>query len=229
MIVSHKHRFIFLKTAKTAGSSIEAALRPQCGPDDILTYLKPAIMLDGRTAFSQNEKRGLGKLGIYVPGGLARHVPQIAGFYPHMPGRQVRAMIGRDVWDAYYKFSVERNPWDRQVSLFYFRHRRSDPKLEFEDYLTSWDSWLHSTRLENWEIYTIGGRIAVDRVLRFETIDDDFADLCRQLGIDCPALPHANRGPDRERNDYRDYYTARSRDIVARWYRNEIDAFGYEF
>ena len=37
MIVSHKHKFIFFKTRKTAGSSIQVALANHCGPDDIIT------------------------------------------------------------------------------------------------------------------------------------------------------------------------------------------------
>ena len=40
MIVSHKHKFIFIKTKKTASSSTECALSAVCGPDDILTDLK---------------------------------------------------------------------------------------------------------------------------------------------------------------------------------------------
>jgi hypothetical protein len=40
MIVSHRHRFIFIKTHKTAGSSMEMALAPLCGPDDIVTPME---------------------------------------------------------------------------------------------------------------------------------------------------------------------------------------------
>jgi hypothetical protein len=39
MIVSHEHKFIYLKTKKTAGTSIELALSRLCGPDDIITPL----------------------------------------------------------------------------------------------------------------------------------------------------------------------------------------------
>ena len=42
MIVSHKHRFIFLKTKKTAGTSIELALSALCDGDDIITPLAQA-------------------------------------------------------------------------------------------------------------------------------------------------------------------------------------------
>jgi hypothetical protein len=39
MILSHEHKFIFLRTKKTAGTSIELALSDLCGPDDIITPL----------------------------------------------------------------------------------------------------------------------------------------------------------------------------------------------
>ncbi len=39
MILSHKHRFIFLKTRKTAGTSIEIALSKFCDNNDIITRI----------------------------------------------------------------------------------------------------------------------------------------------------------------------------------------------
>ncbi len=41
MIVSHKHKFIFIKTRKTAGTSVEIALSKICGKNDILTPISP--------------------------------------------------------------------------------------------------------------------------------------------------------------------------------------------
>ena len=42
MIVSHKHKFIFIKTKKTAGTAIEAALSELCGPQDVITPFREA-------------------------------------------------------------------------------------------------------------------------------------------------------------------------------------------
>ena len=41
MIISHKYKFIFLKTSKTAGTSIEIALSEYCDDNDIITPISP--------------------------------------------------------------------------------------------------------------------------------------------------------------------------------------------
>jgi hypothetical protein len=43
MIISHRHRFIFIKTRKTAGTSIEVYLSRFCGEEDVVTPLNPPV------------------------------------------------------------------------------------------------------------------------------------------------------------------------------------------
>ena len=41
MILSHKHRFIFIKGRKVAGTSAEIAISQLCGPGDVITPITP--------------------------------------------------------------------------------------------------------------------------------------------------------------------------------------------
>ena len=50
-----------------------------------------------------------------------RHYHTSVGFYEHMPGWRIKAYIGNKIWSSYYKFTFERNPWDRQVSWYYYK------------------------------------------------------------------------------------------------------------
>lgn len=91
MIVSHRHRFVFVKTRKTAGSSIEAALFPFLGPDDICT-------------------------GSERDGTPRRNCP--AGTSGHLGWRAIRNLAEAQ---GYYWFAFERNPWDKTVSDWLFK------------------------------------------------------------------------------------------------------------
>src|SRR5688500_5370474 len=95
MIISHESSFIFLKTRKTAGTSLDVALSRFCGPMDVITPLNP----DGA------EMRGnLGYLGpqnYQVP--LSQWRPKDVGkllikkkrtiYSQHMPAKDLRKRL----------------------------------------------------------------------------------------------------------------------------------------
>jgi len=61
MIISHKHKLIFIKPIKVAGTSFELALRNYCGPEDIITMCTPEderISLERNKIHFQNENNG---------------------------------------------------------------------------------------------------------------------------------------------------------------------------
>ena len=153
--------------------------------------------------------------------------------HSHLSGQSRHRLAEIDeIWNSQYKFAVERNPWDRQVSLFHYRHKskKRSKNLTFETYLTSpWYTTFHSVRLKNWETYSISNQIIVDRVLRLENIEHEYAKVCDLLGLMNVTMPHKNAGPERDRQHYRDYYNAKTKLVIERWYKREIDAFGYEF
>ncbi|MDQ4052780.1 MAG: sulfotransferase family protein [Actinomycetota bacterium] len=214
MIVSHQHRFVFMKTLKTAGTSVEIELSRVCGPDDIITPLP-----DEDEALRR--KRG-GRSGQNH-----ESPPLSARVHEHIRASKVRPIIGREVWDSYFKFAIERNPWDAVVSLFYWM-RRNGKVDTFERFLRMPNIEQLATR--NYQAYHLNGRVAVDRVLRFERLGDDLAEVWRHLSLPGePDLPHAKSGARPSGSDYRELYDADSAELVRRVFARQVEELGYEF
>lgn len=69
----------------------------------------------------------------------------------------------------------------------------------------------------------------VDRVLRFEHLEQDFAETLRELGLETsPPLPAVNVTQNR-RESYRAYYSRSSRRLVERVFAPDLQRFGYRF
>jgi hypothetical protein len=77
-----------------------------------------------------------------------------------------------------------------------------------------------------WIGISISGKIAVDRVLRMENLQEDFAGLCRTLGLPSRELPCCNWRCHRHYSYYHDESTRR---VVAQLYAKDIETFGYRF
>ena len=214
MIVSHQHQFVFMKTLKTAGTSVEIELSRVCGPDDVITPLP-------------DEDEELRRERGGRPGQNHESPPLRARVHEHIRASKVRPIIGREVWDGYYKFAIERNPWDAVVSLFYWL-RRYDMVDTFERYLTMPNIEQLATR--NYRAYHVNGRVAVDRVLRFERLADDLAEVWGHLSLPGePDLPYAKSGARPSGSDYRELYDADSVELVRRVFARQIEELGYEF
>ncbi|HBR26134.1 MAG TPA: chondroitin 4-O-sulfotransferase [Rhizobiales bacterium] len=227
MILSHKHRFIFLKTKKTAGTSIELALCQICGPDDIIT---PITAVDEalRTGLGPQNWRRHGWFKSPRPIWKRRWFkigPPDYGYYNHMSAAEVASYMGPAIWNSYFKFAFDRNPWDRQVSHYHFRHRGKARPASFAHFLDH----DRRARLNNYEIYSIDGLPALDFLGRYENLVADFEHVLQILGIDQKIeLPRA-KSSFRPARPYQEYYDERTRALVANWYQNEIKLLGYSF
>jgi hypothetical protein len=139
MIISHQYKFIFLKTNKTARMSIEIALSKSCGVDDVIT---PISEKDERLRSSlgypgpQNFWASAGHYGLKDLGALLLKFRRKKLFSAHMNASRASQGLGKPRWDNYFRFCVERNPWDRVVSRYYWLHR-SEPRPTFSEFIRS--------------------------------------------------------------------------------------------
>lgn len=231
MILSHEHRFIYIKTYKTASTSIEAALAEICGPEDVITPASEPLMKHRKGERAQNyrldhplvPKRPLWRRLLRRP---ERHYHPSVGFYEHMPAWRVKAYVGDDIWNSYYKFTFERNPWDRQVSWYFYKTKSKTPRPSFD----AFNADKRRAYVGNYDLYSIDGTVAMDAIGTYENLDEDFEKIVQKIGIkEEITLPRANVSTAPETADYRAYFTEESRDKMAEWYAREIALFGYEF
>jgi hypothetical protein len=234
MIVSHMHQFIFIKTRKTAGTSVEIILSRDCGPYDIITPIQK-IDEDKRSKLGhigpQNYKirkfkflnilrKSLGfKLGLK----LLEH-------YNHSPAKIIRKRINNHDFDNYFKFCIVRNPWDRIVSEYYWllngpgKGRWPEGKT-FSEFIQESNAAL----LSDSHIYMIDGKPAVDRFIKFENLDIELNKCLKDLGITNIELPHAKSGTRKTKAHYSLLYDETSLNKVNEICAWEIDHFGYTF
>jgi hypothetical protein len=230
MLISHRYKFIFLKTEKTASTSLYEIFRKIILEHDPLhraewvvrkKLLREHGSLEG---FSFEGKRGA----------MRRKFPRFSGIHHHGCARHGRAFLGPDLFDSYTIVTSERNPWDRQV--FLFTHRQSKhPERNSTNFSKCMRSPVYRffayNRLHNWDVYTIDGKVCADHVIRFENLEEDFHSVLIALGLDAERyyLPHRRAQTRSNGPNYRDYYTDDVRVLVGKWYRDEIKHFGYEF
>lgn len=234
MILSNDFKFIYLKNARVASTSTEIALSQFCtNGNDIVTMLQPKWEKFRRQFSFTTPPRNFHYPGISEDEkdwSTAKRTPD-KKFWSHMGASDVLERISLKTWNKYYKFAVERNPWDRAVSIYYHAsgRQRTDEgvRSEIEDFLLS-----GKRGLSNWGTYTIDDEIVVDRVVLYENLEEELNEIGELLGFpDKVPINKVNARTKRRKNhsNYRNLYTKRARQIIEKECAKEIEAFGYEF
>lgn len=197
MLISHRHRFIFVHVQKTGGTSVTAALYRFCDQEAI-----------------DQARRG--------------------GLLVHSTAQDIIRVFGREVWDSYFTFAFERNPWDKTLSMYYANLESGYNKIlrprkpSFRQWMYPFGIWPKKLK-PSIDLYSLDGQVAVDYLGRYERLHEDFAAICQRIGLEGVDLPHRN--PSQLRNDakYREHYTPWLRRRVEQVYAREIDALQYAF
>lgn len=242
MIISHRHKFIFIHIPKTAGEAVSDALIPALGPEDLVLKTPPDIW---RRSFFQPQHRRLGELS------------------KHTRGRKVRSQIGEALWNDYFTFSFVREPIDRMLSWYRYlgsiaerrnqihpKHlwlyltaagRASDPRrwpaMKVFQQTSSFSEFLRPPQgIEPRLLATQAsylcverqGPVAVDYVGRFENIEDDFAEVTRHLGLGELPLPRRNTSGHSKPLAMRDDTVSDTdRSMLYERYARDYRLFGY--
>ena len=231
MILSHRHRFIFIKTSKTAGTSIEISLSRHCGPRDVVT---PVTRTDERLRARcggrgpQNFRVPITQLSPMDLLRTLRGAERPLRFWNHISAREVRDLVGMRTWGRYFTFCVARNPWDRVMSAYYWRTRSTANKPSLTEFLN--EKELSLLRERGYENYSMDGRVIVDKVVIFDDLQDELDAIARNLGLcDRLVLPSAKSGLRDETVSRREFFDPETKEIVRSYFAEEIELFGFSF
>lgn len=228
MIISHKYKFIFIKTEKTAGTSIEVFLSQCCGEGDIFTPIRPHV----------EPHRARNYKGLWNPipeilnnkgcgiGRTVRSLLKRNKYYNHIPASLTRERISTKIWNSYFKFCVERNPWDKTISHYHMVNYRSGGSISFDDYIEKGDFCI------NFPKYTdCKGHLLVDKVVKYESLMDELGIVFQELGIpfDCSLGVRAKSEYRKDRRPYQNIFSSKQREIIEKQFAREIEMHGYVF
>ena len=201
MIVSRKHKFIFLGINKTGTSSVEKALDPYRNKYyHKYLRIKHNIIHKGKPAFKHN------------------------------PARNVKALVGNSVWDRCFTFTFVRNPWARTLSEYTSKHKH-DNDISLKEGFTEWvlagGNWLAKENTMKSFVIDDTGKVIVDYIGKLENINSDMGNICSKIGIEPIAISRVNTSGNT--HPYREIYTDETRKIVTEWVAEDAKMFEYEF
>lgn len=225
VLAFHDYNMIYMAVPKAANSSIKSALW-QLLSQDVVSTVGGAEDEDRISARHRNE--------------LFR--------------RDIRLMKHQvSKYPSYLSFTFVRNPWDRLVSCYMDKirssarkedgsfYRKDDkamysnsslrPQMPFDEFVESVcktpdrRSNRHF-RSQHTFFQDRKGNLLVSEIGCFERLSEDFDRIIQLVGAQQISLPHVRRS---DRGDYREFYTPKLRDMVARRYATDISLLEYKF
>lgn len=218
MLISKKHRFIFVHLYKNAGTSIMNALMPFC---------IPRWQLIGNLQWRERRQEGINRfLGRFIPSLNPQPYPK------HSTAGEIIERMGEPAYRNYFSFAIIRNPWDWQYSIYsYVVKTPGNPYHAlytgfgcFENYIR-WRCDEDNMPRQRDFVYSIEGRLLVSQLGRYECLEEDFRHICSRIGVnaDLPKLNVSNT------ISYRKFYTNETRELVRKHSQPDIELFGYDF
>jgi hypothetical protein len=205
MIISHKHRYLFVEVPRTGSSAISRELRELYGGERILT--KHSTYDEFARRASDDERSYFVFAGVRNP--LDDMVSQY--FKVKTEHRKVRGATSR----------AGRGGWRRWVG------RRMSRYLAGTD--ADFSSWFLRYKLLPYDTVASVSRHRFDHVIQFERLADDFARALERIGLEVQRpLPLHNPTSARSR-DFASYYSPAAIRRARRVFGPFMRRWGYEF
>jgi hypothetical protein len=223
MLVSHLHRFIYLKSIKTASTSTEQYFEKYCMPPG-----------EWEPAQEVMRPEYISETGMIGSRGLKYKTSST--WNGHTRASLIKDYLDKTdpaIWGLYFKFVAVRNPFEKAISQYYMEKKWAGQELmSMNDEKSLFNNWfLHGKYSTDAHIYPIGGNPVFDDIIRYEHIHTDIEKVCNKIGV--PYLPF----PDKEAKDSirpaeatpKFMFTRESINKITTEFSQELQMFGYSF
>jgi len=199
-IISFEHRFIFVKTKKTASTSIEAFLRRYTTSEDIVTQLTPRDerWCAERGFLSSNYAADPKVESEYIRlclAGLLDEALELSKstkrlYVPHMSVSKIKQMLELKgfCWDDFHSFTVERHPYSWLLSVMLYDnaayHKAGACEIDLEAINERAREFIRSElflRRLNSNFYMDAEKALVRDVMRYENLQEDLTRVLTPL------------------------------------------------
>jgi hypothetical protein len=218
MVLGFGKKFLFIHIPKCAGDSMrELLLSPENGGERFLG--KHA----GYSAAQKALEEEIERFTVFAV--VRNPFDQAVSFYKHL--RKPLHMTAAEIDQRYPGWDGKLLPvWASELAMTV-----SFPEFVRQVYTVADDTrdqahWFRDA--SDW-LVSSNGVIAVDRILRFENLQEDFSKLAVELGL-VGELPMLGASlPPRREWDYQELYDDEARRIIGERFRPTLETFGYRF
>ncbi|HEY4113994.1 MAG TPA: hypothetical protein VGM17_08020 [Rhizomicrobium sp.] len=238
MIISYLHNFIFIKTKKTAGTTVEMVLAPLCGPDDIITPLgKREEMIRGNGVplcrnYSSDPAAEQTLRDLMMDASRNRELRRKLGeelsarIGTHTGAAGIKNRVSPDFWNKAFKFTAERHPYEKVVSLAYFTFKPSKTDAPWDEHL---NTTVKRGSYGGDQYYTVDGKAVVDEFIRQERLHEDLKRVGARLQLSIPdELPRSKTKTRRDKRPAREILNEEQKAIIRNKCRLEFELLNYE-
>lgn len=216
MIISHSHKFIYLHTPKTGGTSLTRSLIPyiycpDVDTNQIIGTWSPELHIDGEMHTDLNNLKSCDLLRDY---------------------------------SNYFKFAFIRNPYDWVFSWYLFGLRRSinngeviirgsnPTKKGFIAFVESLEydigeSGTYNLYKPQHTYLYLHNQLVVNYIARYKRYEKEIDHIAKMVGVKNLIVPRLNIG-NFDRHNCMDYYSTKCRTIISKIYHDDFSRFEYK-
>ena len=209
MLVSHLNEFIFIKTHRSASTSIEVLLQPFCTKDQ-------SLLTGKERQNSISDERGI----IGYRGPCANK--KLIVFRNYTSISELITQLGLETVNKYFKFCVVRDPWTKLVSAFMDQAKFKN----FNDFVRN---RIHI--YYDWPLYTVDDKPVMDFVIRFDYLKSDLKKALAKVGINTKIINNMQefkKTKDKRRGlKWKSFFDKNLDEMVQKHFEKEIVNFGF--